>query len=167
MRARRKDYGRAMTHGDTVLGVVHPIYRAYRHMIERCYKPNTKQFHNYGGAGVTVCDEWRNDYLAFKKWSIENGWKKGLEIDKDILSSGDKIYSPSTCMWVTHAENCKHRIAPVGATKIKGITQDKRKIPNKSFFGQKTIKGKKYSTTYFNTAQEAKIALDILIKMEK
>jgi len=164
---RIKNVKKATTkHGDTTDGRVHPIYRAYMHMMERCYKPNTKQFHNYGGAGVTVCNEWRESYQSFKEWSLENGWRKGLEIDKDILSGKDKIYSPLTCKWVTHIENCQHTNCSAGATKTKGITQDKRKIPNKSYFGQKSIFGRKIRTKFFHTPEEAFEELQILINKD-
>ena len=140
-------------HGDTSNSNIHPIYRAYMHMKERCYKPNTKHYDRYGGRGVTICDEWKDDYLSFRKWSIDNGWKVGLEIDKDI--SGSKIYSPDTCKWVTHLENCQHTEHKVGKTGYKNVTQDKRKIPGKSYFGQKMVNGKKIVTKLFESAEDA------------
>lgn len=166
MRNKRSDFGKARTHGDTSGGRTHPIYRAWCHMIERCYKKNTKYYEYYGGIGVTVCDEWRDDYLSFKQWSIDNGWKQGLEIDKDFLSGENKTYSPSTCRWVTHIENCQHTETKAGKTGIKGISQDKRKKNGKSFFGQKVVYGKKIQTKYFHTPEEAKNELDKLVSQE-
>lgn len=166
MKKKRKDFGVGRTHGDTSGGNYHPVYRAYHHMLERCYKPNTKHYDKYGGKGVTVCDEWKNDYLAFKKWSLDNGWEKGLEIDKDILSKGLKTYSPSTCKWVTHKENCQYTFHKAGKTGFMGVTQDKRKYPNKSYFGQKTLLGVKHVTKLYHTAEEAYNALQQLINKD-
>jgi len=80
------------------------IYYAYCSMKRRCYVVSDKYYKNYGGIGVRVCDEWLNNYVSFLNWSKNNGWKKGLEIDKDIVGDG-KLYSPTTCVWVTKKEN--------------------------------------------------------------
>jgi len=81
---------------------------SYRAMISRCYNPKDIGYKNYGGNGVIVCDEWKFDYQKFLDWSLENGWKEGLQLDKDILGDG-KLYSPKTCKWITPFENMCHR----------------------------------------------------------
>lgn len=77
-------------------------------MLERCYNPTCERYVCYGAVGVTVCDEWKNDYQKFLDWSLVNGWRSGLQIDKDIKGNG-KLYSPETCTWTTDKENMKHR----------------------------------------------------------
>lgn len=77
-------------------------------MICRCYNKNHKTYKHYGGRGVKVCDEWRNDYQKFLDWSLANGWAKGLQLDKDIKGNG-LLYSPETCSWVTRIQNCNNR----------------------------------------------------------
>ena len=84
------------------------IRGSYQGMIKRCYDPNNKSYPLYGGRGVIVCDEWKNNYQNFLDWSLANGWQKGLEIDKDIKGNG-VLYSPNTCCWVTKIENCNNR----------------------------------------------------------
>lgn len=86
----------------------HPLNGTWRAIISRCYNKNDISYCRYGAKGVVVCDEWRNDFMAFYKWAIENGWQKGLQIDKDIKGDG-KLYSPGTCIFVTRQQNCWHR----------------------------------------------------------
>jgi len=113
-----------------------------------------------------MCDEWLNDYVAFREWSIDNGWQPTLEIDKDILSKEVVCYSPSTCSWVTHQENMQHRKISTGVTNIKYVTQDKRK-KKKKFLGQIVINGERISTKYYLTPSEAKTALNKILKAKE
>ena len=98
------ELARKTKHGYRKAKDTHPAYRAYRGMMSRCYDTNNSGYKWYGAIGVTVCDEWKGNPEAFVKWSIENGWSKGLHIDKDILCKAKgiypHIYSPDTCQWV-------------------------------------------------------------------
>ena len=85
-----------------------PLYAIWNKMKNRCYSASTSDYKNYGGRGVKVCDEWRNDFKAYYDWCIENGWQKGLQIDKDKV--GDSLlYSPRTCSILTVKENQNNR----------------------------------------------------------
>lgn len=86
----------------------HNLMQTYHNMISRCYNPKNKAYPSYGGRGVVVCDEWRNSFDSFIKWALENGWKQGLHLDKDIIGNG-MIYSPGTCKFVTSKENNNNR----------------------------------------------------------
>lgn len=86
----------------------HPIYSVWLAMNKRCYDVNDISYCRYGGKGVFVCDEWRNDFMAFYNWALANGWQPGLQLDKDIRGNG-KLYSPETCTFVTRKENCRNR----------------------------------------------------------
>lgn len=81
------------------------LYRVFNAMIERCGKSNAKNYHNYGGRGIKVCDEWIGNYQAFCDWALANGYKKGLQIDR-IDNNGN--YEPSNCRWVTQKQNCNN-----------------------------------------------------------
>lgn len=86
----------------------HPLFTVWRCMINRCYDVNHKGYKYYGAKGVRVCKKWKNNPNVFVKWAEENGWKKGLQLDKDIKGNG-KLYSPRTCIFVTHYVNLMNR----------------------------------------------------------
>lgn len=77
------------------------INNIYHNMKTRCNNKKSRRYKNYGGRGIKVCDEWNNNFLAFYNWSINNGYKDNLTIDR-IDVNGD--YEPSNCRWVTLKE---------------------------------------------------------------
>ena len=86
-------------------GMAHTrLYNIWSKMKERCYNTTRKAYKNYGGKGVHVCDEWRNDFQKFYDWAINNGYKENLTIDR-INSNGN--YEPSNCRWITLSENTR------------------------------------------------------------
>lgn len=96
-------------HGEKVKkhGESHPqtrLYRIWQCMKVRCYTPSRKCYYLYGGKGIKVYSEWKNDYLAFKKWALANGYQDHLTIDR-INNDGD--YSPNNCQWLTLEENAR------------------------------------------------------------
>ena len=77
------------------------LYHVFNSMRNRCYSVNNKSYHNYGGRGITICDEWLNDPSSFFKWSLENGYSDDLTIDR---KDNNKGYSPEHCQWTTEIE---------------------------------------------------------------
>jgi len=78
------------------------LYHIWSTMKDRTTREGAKFYHRYGGRGIKVCDEWKDSFESFMKWSIENGYKDGLSIDR-IDNDGD--YEPSNCQWITVSEN--------------------------------------------------------------
>ena len=84
----------------------HPLYRLYHSMLNRCYLSTTKQFDDYGGRGISVCDEWRDSFQAFFDWAVENGWKEGLTLERKEVNGH---YTPGNCRFVTMKEQGMNR----------------------------------------------------------
>ncbi len=96
----------------------HRLYRVWRCMIQRCHDPANQAYKNYGGRGIYVCDEWRNDCRAFYEWGLANGHADDLEIDRRDNNHG---YSPDNCRFVTREVNANntrsnHYITAFGQT---------------------------------------------------
>lgn len=95
-------HDRSKTHGLRS----HRLYSILAHMKSRCYNKNNKDFQNYGGRGITICDEWLNDFQAFYDWSMNNGYQEGLTIDRIDVN---KNYEPSNCRWVDQKVQQRNR----------------------------------------------------------
>ena len=82
------------------------LYRIWRGIIKRCHNENATDYFNYGGRGISVCHEWRNDFEAFKNWATNNGYCDDLTIDRIDVNGN---YEPSNCRWATTKEQSEYR----------------------------------------------------------
>ena len=88
-------------HGDSHTKL-HQVWIGIR---QRCRNLNYKHYKNYGGRGISVCNEWDN-YEFFKTWAIENKYKEGLTIDR---INNDGNYEPDNCRWTTYKVQANNR----------------------------------------------------------
>lgn len=82
------------------------IYSIYKDIIKRCTNQSHSTYKNYGGRGIIICEEWKNDFLCFYNWAINNGYKEDLTIDR-INVNGN--YEPDNCRWITKKQQSNNK----------------------------------------------------------
>lgn len=85
------------------------LYKVYKLMLDRCYNENNREYHNYGGRGIIVCDEWlgKNGYDNFAEWAFSSGYDENAKRGECTLERIDTehgIYEPNDCRWATNQE---------------------------------------------------------------
>jgi hypothetical protein len=82
----------------------HPLFIRWNGM--KCRVNDIKKRNSYLDKNITVCDEWKHNFLSFYDWAISNGFKENLEIDR-INNNGN--YCPENCRWISHIEHCNNK----------------------------------------------------------
>lgn len=77
------------------------LYRVWQGMKTRCNTPSSTSYRWYGARGITVCDEWMNNFESFRSWALTHGYRDDLTIDRINV---DGNYEPDNCRWATVAE---------------------------------------------------------------
>lgn len=131
--------------------IICPYYLKWKSMLHRCYSEKYQlKYPTY--KGCTVCEEWKY-FMSFKSWMKNQDWKN-KELDKDIIILGNKLYSPSTCCFVTKAINNLIKTNAISKGKYpKGIYLNK--VDGK-FFACIGINGKPKNLGGFKTKEEAR-----------
>lgn len=105
-----------------------PVYKLWANIVKRCETKSSNNYKYYGGRGIKICTEWRENPKLFCEWALSHGYKNGMEIDR-INVNGN--YSPENCHFITHKNNCA-----IG----------KRRIRSDNKSGERNIVKTKYNT---------------------
>ena len=132
---------------------LYPIFTA---IISRTNNKDNKGYCNYGARGISICDEWKNDFISFYNWCIENGYKEGLSIDR---IDNDGNYEPSNCRFVnrcTQARNTRILIK----TNTSGYTGVSYYKQTQKWKAQIKVNNKKIGLGYYKSIIDAGYAYD-------
>lgn len=83
-----------------------PLYETWKSIKSRTCNPNCKDYPHYGGHGIRICKEWKDDFPAFRDWALSRGWKPGLTIDRVNNNRG---YSPTNCRIASRKQQAYNR----------------------------------------------------------
>lgn len=88
------------------------LYCIWKGMRSRCYLKTNTSYHNYGGIGITMCKQWRDNPVSFMSWALANGYDDSLTIDREDPYGN---YGPKNCRWVTMEIQRRNKRNVIGA----------------------------------------------------
>lgn len=126
-----------------------PLYFVWQSMKVRCYKPNSRDYKNYGGRGVIVCERWLESFDNFYD-DLHKTYKKGLSLDR-IDNNGN--YEPSNCRWTTQFEQSNNQ--RTYSTNISGYKGVNWHATARKWRAEIDYYGKRYYLGLFSDKDEA------------
>jgi hypothetical protein len=130
------------------------LYRVWTDIKNRTLNPKNKDYIDYGGRGINICEEWL-DLHNFYNWAMSNGYEenKGLSIDR---IDNNENYCPENCRWTTRTiQSRNQRLYKNNSSGYKGVSYDKT---TGKYRVKICVKGKQIHLGYFQTAVEGAIA---------
>lgn len=82
------------------------LYHIWQQAKDRCYNKNSKDYHDYGGRGIAVCNAWKHDFEAFYNWAMDTCYRDDLTLDRVDVNSN---YTPDNCRWLTNKEQQRNK----------------------------------------------------------
>ena len=140
----------------------HKLYGTWRQMVQRCTNSKHKNYKNYGGRGIIVCEEWL-DIKKFIAWAESTHPNiEGYTLDR---IDNDKGYSPENCRWADKTiHSVNQRISKRNTSKILGVSWKSR---NKRWVAQIRHMGKKVWLGQFISIEDAIEARNSYILVNK
>ena len=134
-------------------------------MKDRCYNPKNSEYFRYGVRGITMCDEWRNDFMCFYNWAMANGYQEHVAKHGEKNSTIDRFpnnkgnYEPSNCRWATPSiQGINRKVWTKNKTGIRGTNAHSWSSGQKRYRVRITTNGKRVHIGYYKTLEEAAIA---------
>ena len=119
-------------------------------MKNRCSSKNNSHYNYYGGAGITVCEEWSNDFTKFYNWAVNNGYSDELTLDR-INPNGN--YEPSNCRWANKTiQALNTKLDKRSTTGYTGVYLEKR---TNKYIARITVNKKYIHLGTFSSKEEA------------
>ena len=129
------------------------LYQTYYNMKKRCYDTKYSKYKDYGGRGITICNEWNNSYIVFKQWAITHGYREDLTIDRIDVNGN---YCPENCRWVDrHIQNANKRKQPNNTSGYTGVYYLKQKNLIKRWESRIQVNYKDVKLGIYMTQKEA------------
>lgn len=82
------------------------LHQIWSNMKTRCNNPNFQFYEDYGGRGIKVCKEWKDSFVTFYDWALNNGYSNELTLDRINVNNN---YEPNNCRWATKQEQANNR----------------------------------------------------------
>ena len=128
------------------------LYKIWEDMKRRTLNPKHKAYKDYGGRGITICDEWK-EHIPFRDWALSNGYSDELSIDR---IDNDKGYYPDNCRWATKTiQSRNQRMKSTNTSGFRGVCFNKKAGKFRAYIN---IDKKRMHLGYYLTSVEGAIS---------